>query len=83
MGKHISSVKLSETLTMSLCTDGYWLYDKTRGMNLSMRANTEQDAFVETLTYYQGRLKEVEEGFKSLQSKVDVFVSQFVEDEEE
>lgn len=83
MGKTISSTKLSETLAITLCTDGYWLWDETRGMNLSIRAKTEQDAFVEALTYYQERLKEVEDGFKSLRTKVDGFVSQFVEDEEE
>lgn len=37
MGKHINSTKLTETLTLSECSDGFWLYDKTRGMNLSMR----------------------------------------------
>lgn len=80
MSKHISSNKLSDNLTMSLCTDGYWLYDYTRGMNLSMHAKTEQDAFVEALTYYQKRLLEVESKHKSLSEKVDIFVSQFVED---
>ena len=77
----ISSVKFSDTLTMSLCHDGYWLYDKTRGMNLSMRAKTSEDAFVEALTYYQKRLADVESNYKSLQSKVDSFVSQFVEED--
>lgn len=79
----ISSVKLSDTLTMSLCHDGYWLYDNTRGMNLAMHAKTSEDAFLKALTYYQKRLADVESNYKSLQSKVDSFVSQFVEDNEE
>lgn len=83
MGKHISSTELSDTLTMSLCTDGYWLYDETRGMNLSMRAKTTEDAFVEALTYYQGRLKEYEGAYNSLKARVDSFVSQFIDEEEE
>jgi hypothetical protein len=77
----ISSTKLSDTLTMSLCHDGYWLHDYTRRMNLSMRAKTEQDAFVEALTYYQKRLKDVENCYACLQTRVDEFVNQFVEDD--
>lgn len=37
MGKHTT---LTKTLTLSECSDGFWLYDETRGMNLSMRART-------------------------------------------
>ena len=81
MSKAISSVLLSETLTITLCNDGYWLYDTTRGMNLSMHAKTEQAAFVEALTYYQERLGEVESNYKNLSIKVDAFVSQFVEED--
>lgn len=81
MGRHISSTKLTETLTLSECTDGFWLYDETRGMNLSMRAKTPQDAFVECITYYQRRLAKVEGEHRELSAKVDAFVSQFVDDE--
>lgn len=80
MGKTIFSTKLSDTISLTLCTDGYWLYDFTRCMNLSMRAKTEQAAFVEALTYYQRRLEDIESCYNSLQSRVDTFVSQFVED---
>lgn len=82
--------KLSETLT--LCeyqspkngSFGFWLYDKTRGMNLSMRAKTERDAFVEALHYYQLRLANVEKEQAILTAKVDAFVAQFiVEDTDE
>lgn len=83
MSKQISSVVLSDTLTLSTCTDGLWLYDKTRGMNLAMRAKTDTGAFVEALTYYQNRLLEVEKAHKDLKSKVDAFVEQFIEGEEE
>lgn len=78
MGKHINSTKLTETLTLSECSDGFWLYDKTRGMNLSMRAKTAQDAFVECISYYQKRLAEVESEHRELTAKVDAFVGQFV-----
>ena len=81
MGKTISHVKLSDTLAITLCTDGHWLYDKTRGMNLSMRAKTAEDAFVEALTYYQKRLSEYEKAYSCLKSRVDEFVDQFVGDD--
>lgn len=83
MSKCISSTELSETLTLALCKDGYWLYDTTRGMNLSMRAKTESDAFVEALTYYQRRLQDVEKAHNCLKSRVDSFVNQFIEEENE
>jgi len=79
MGKHINSTKLTETLTLSECSDGFWLYDKTRGMNLSMRAKTTQYAFVECISYYQTRLAEVESEHRELTAKVGAFVNQFVE----
>ncbi len=82
MGRRaISSEKLTETLTLSLCHDGFWLYDKVLGMNAGMRGKTEKDAFVEALMYYQGRLKEVEQAYTELARKVDVFVSQFIEED--
>ena len=81
--------KLSETLTLCEYTSpksgdfGFWLYDKTRSMNLSMRAKTSTDAFVEALTYYQRRLSEMEKAYWGLKGQVDLFVSQFVEESEE
>lgn len=78
--------KLSDTLTLCQYSSprngnfGFWLYDKTRGINLSMRAKTETEAFVEALTYYQRRTAEVETELSSLQLKVNNFVSQFVEE---
>lgn len=81
-------LKLSETLTLCEYQNpkngsfGFWLYDKTRGMNLSMRAKTSTDAFVEALTYYQRRLAEVEGAHRDLQAKVDGFLAQFADDED-
>jgi hypothetical protein len=83
MARAISSEKLSDTLALTLCTDGYWLYDTTRSMNLSMRAKTERDALVEALTYYQRRLGEVEAEHTALDAKVTAFVDQFKEPEDD
>ena len=79
MRKTISTIKLSDTLQLSECHDGFWLYDKTRGMNLSMQAHTPTDAFVQALTYYQRRLVEIEQAHITLHQKVDHFVSQVAE----
>ncbi len=82
-------VELSDTLTLCEYTSprngsfGFWLYDTTRGMNLSTRAKTERDAFVEALEYYQKRLIEVEKTYADLKTRVDAFVVQFVDDDEE
>lgn len=83
MSKVITHTVLSDTLAITECKDGFWLYDKTRGMNLAMRAKTRDVAFTEALTYYQERLAEVEKAHKELTAKVDAFVSQFTEDEED
>ena len=83
MSKFINHTVLTETLTITECKDGFWLYDKTRGMNLSMRAKTEQAAFVEALTYYQKRLKDIESCYNSLSERVNSFVSSFSEEIEE
>lgn len=72
----------NETISLVECKDGFWLYDYTRGMNLSMKAKTERDAFIEALLYYQKRLKKTEEDFKTLNDKVINFVSNFIEDED-
>lgn len=79
MGKLISGTTLSDTLVMSECTDGYWLWDRTRQMNLSVKAKSSTEALVEALGYYQKRLATVEQEHCALKAKVDVFVSQFVE----
>jgi len=70
----------NDTITLVQCKDGFWLYDMTRRMNLAMKAKTEQEAFVNALMYYQKRLKEVEENFESLHSKVSSFVDTISED---
>ena len=75
MTKAIRNIKLTENLTLSECKDGYWLYDKTRGMNLSMRAETETDAWVEAITYYQKRTKRIEDELNKLTKSVNGFIA--------
>lgn len=61
--------------------EGYWLYDHVLGMNLSMKAKTEREAFVDALDYYQENLAELKVIHKTLKSKVDAFVNQFETDQ--
>ena len=81
--KPIASTKLSDTLTISECHDGIWLYDETRGMNLAMKAKTRDEAFTDALSYYQERLSKVEKEYRTLQSKVLTFVEKFVDTEDD
>ena len=84
----ITHIELSDTLTLSEFKSpkngrhGFWLYDTTRGMNLSMRAKSSTEAFVEALTYYQRRLLEIELALRKLNTQVDTFVSQVRPEEE-
>lgn len=77
----ISVTDLTSTLSLSECHDGFWLWDEIREMNLSVRAKTRDDAFVEALTYYQDRLSEVECELNDITAKVDAFVGQFAEED--
>lgn len=81
MGKYLRMVFQNETISLSECSDGFWLYDKTRGMNLAMRAKSSTYAFVESLMYYQKRLTDVEKKHQNMEDKVNKFVSQFTEEE--
>ena len=77
MTKVIRTVFKIDTLSLHECEDGYYLYDYVIGMNLSMRAKTEQEALIEGLTYYQKRLKEVKLEYRKLSDKIENFVSLF------
>jgi len=81
MGKCIQKSNLTMTLSLSECTDGFWLYDVTRGMNLAIRSKSSIDAFVEALTYYQVKLKITEQKLFDLEEKVDSFINQFKEED--
>jgi len=76
------TTKLDETLSITECSDGFWLYDTTRGINLSMRAETPQQAYFESLKYYQDRLKTIESELKTLRAKVDTFIDEVTPEDE-
>jgi hypothetical protein len=82
MTKVIREVFKIDTLSLHECEDGYYLYDYVIGMNLSMRAKTEQEAFIEGLTYYQKKLKKVKFEYTKLSNIVESFVSEFVDSED-
>ena len=82
MGKFIKRIFKTETLRLSECKDGFFLYDYVLGMNISIRAKSEHAACIEALLYYQRRLKEVKEDYKVLSDKVGIFISQVIIDDE-
>ncbi len=73
--KAIREVLKNDTLSLHECVDGYFLYDYVLGMNISMRAKTEQDAYIESLLYYQKRLQKVKLEYEELNNKVEDFLS--------
>jgi hypothetical protein len=73
---------LTDTLSLTGCADGIWLYDKTRGMNLSMGAKSERLAFMAAIEYYQNRCITLETAHNELTKKVEAFVSQFVKEDD-
>jgi hypothetical protein len=77
MTKVIRTVFKLDTLSLHECTDGYYLYDYVIGMNISMRAKTEQEAYIEALLYYQRKLKESQTLYKEIKYKVENFFRQF------
>jgi hypothetical protein len=81
MSKVIRKVFKVNTLSLHECNDGYYLYDYVLGMNISMRAKSEQEAYIEALLYYQKRLAQSKNEYNTLNDKVEKFVSQFIEEE--
>lgn len=81
MAKVINKVISTETLALVECTDGFWLYDTTQGINVAMKAKTERDAWIEAITYYQRRLTREVAEHKALSAKVDSFLIQFPREE--
>lgn len=81
MSNIINNEKLSENLTLTECKDGFWLWDNVVEMNLAMRAKTREAALLECIEYYQRRLPKVLRDLMSLQDKVDSFLVQFKEED--
>lgn len=80
MAKFIKLVIETEGFTISGYSDGYWLWDSHRKMNLSMRAKTVEEAFTEALEFYQERLAQVEKKHAELSAKVNGFLALFQTD---
>lgn len=80
MARFIRSIFKTDTLSLCECNDGFYLYDTVVAMNISMRAKTEQDAYIEALMYYQKTLKESQLRYKNMSIKVENFISQFIDE---
>jgi hypothetical protein len=69
--KAIRQIKYTDTLVLSECSDGFFLYDYSRGMNVVMRAKDETASLIEALIYYQARTNEVENKLTKLTTLVE------------
>ena len=84
MGLKHTVIFKNENLTLTHNEiEGFWIYDKSQGMNIALSAKTEQEAFVMALYYYQKRLTKLESEFKILQNKVYNFLNDFSNKDEE
>lgn len=89
----ISSVKLNQHLTLSECHPdsecraiNWWLYDDRAygsGMNISMRAETRDEAFVEAIEFWAARAAKAERDYAVIKAQVDEFVGRFSDPEDE
>lgn len=82
MAKAIRNVFKLDTISLTECNDGYWLYDYVVGQNISLRAKTEQDACIEAILWYQKRLASCKLDYKTLNDKVENFLSEFERDDD-
>ena len=81
MGKVIRNVFKTDALTLTECTDGYYLWDKVAGFNISIHAKTEQQALIDGLEYYQRYHSKLKKESKELNDKVESFLCQFGKEE--
>ena len=75
MARAIRVVFKIDTLSLTECNDGYYLYDTVLGQNIAMRAKSEQDALIEAILFYQKNLTETRKSYKELNDKVEDFIS--------
>lgn len=71
-----------DTLVMHECTDGYYLYDKVAGINISMGAKAERDAFIAGILHYQKYHTKLSQEYKELCNKVDSVLSILIVEED-
>ena len=83
MKKAIKHVFKTNKFQLSECSDGFYLYDYVQGYNIVMRAKTEQEACIEALEWYQKRLNIAKEDYKTLSNKVDSFLKQFIDEDDD
>lgn len=81
--KPISNVKLTEHMVLSEChpdmdcrSVSWWIYDKRAGMNIGMRAETRDAAFVEAIQYWAKRAMRAEASYDGITRKVNSFLEQ-------
>ena len=83
MAEKCEKILSNEFFNLHKRLDGYWLYDHAQNMNLAMRAETEHQAFIKAMEYYQQRTQELLSENKTMKSKLKSFVMQFIDSDGE
>jgi len=83
MGKALRNVFKTETLVLTECSDGYYLWDKVAGFNIAIHAKSEQQALIDGLEYYQKYHSKLQKEYNELNNKVESFISQFDDEDDE
>jgi hypothetical protein len=85
MPKPDSIIPLTDTLSITEYktsgAKGFWLFDRTQGMNLAMQARSERDAFVQALGYYQRQLSIAKGRLQKLDKAVNNFINEIEEED--
>ena len=68
-------MEYDDTLSIVENKKGFWIHDKTRGINISMKEKDKDLAFFKALKYYQKRLLTVESELKEANTKLDDILS--------
>jgi hypothetical protein len=69
-------VQFNDTFTLVEYSDGFYLFDNLRRVNVAMQAKSKEAAVLEALTYYQKQLKTAEETVTKLNRAVYSFWEQ-------
>lgn len=72
--------KLTDTLTLSQCTDGYWLCDTQLGYNTAMSCKTEREAFISAINEYKRKLTNLKKADKVLREAAENFIESVAEE---
>ena len=77
----IQHIVMSDYVTLAEChpdhgckTNNWWLHDRRVGMNLAIRAPSQEAALFEAVEYWANRALKAEKAHTILRNRVDIFI---------